>query len=137
MKVRKWVYSLAALALVGLVTLLAISALQLGSGDAPDFELALFDPQAGIISDSTLKLSDFQSRPVVLNFWAAWCPPCRAETPHLVETYEEYKDRGVQFIAWTSGPEEKGLRARPVSCETSTYPIPPGPTSRAIYSQAT
>ena len=34
----------------------------------------------------------------MVDFWASWCPSCRQEAPHLVELYEEYRGRGVEFI---------------------------------------
>lgn len=43
-------------------------------------------------------LSDFNGKPVVLNFWATWCSPCREEMPFLQETWTEYKDDGIVFI---------------------------------------
>ncbi len=59
--------------------------------EAPDFELALF-------SGKTIKLSDFRGKkPVVLNFWASWCPPCREEAPVLSRISKEFGDR-VEFI---------------------------------------
>jgi len=58
---------------------------------APDFELALF-------SGKTIKLSDFRGKkPVVLNFWASWCPPCREEAPALSKIAKDLGDR-VEFI---------------------------------------
>ena len=46
---------------------------------APDFELTTLD-------GDTVRLADFRGTPVVLNFWASWCNPCRAEFPLLRET---------------------------------------------------
>ncbi|SHN75586.1 TlpA family protein disulfide reductase [Desulfitobacterium chlororespirans] len=43
------------------------------------------------------RLSDFRGKPVVLNFWASWCPPCREEMPHFNEVYAQYKD-DVTFL---------------------------------------
>ncbi len=58
---------------------------------APDFELELF-------SGKTIKLSDFQDKkPVVLNFWASWCPPCREEAPELAKLGKRYGE-DVEFI---------------------------------------
>lgn len=48
---------------------------------APDFELSTLDGE-------TLQLSELQGRVVVLNFWATWCPPCRAEIPALQGVHE-------------------------------------------------
>ena len=43
-------------------------------------------------------LADFEGSPLVVNFWASWCAPCRVEMPHLVRAFEEYSDEGVVFI---------------------------------------
>ena len=58
---------------------------------APDFTLALFD-------GSELSLSELSGRPVVLNFWASWCPPCRQESPALERTWRAYAGKGVKFV---------------------------------------
>lgn len=44
-----------------------------------------------------VSLSDFQEQPIVLNFWASWCPPCQMEMPYFVSLYEEYR-KDVIFI---------------------------------------
>lgn len=48
---------------------------------APDFELATLD-------GGNIRLSEFRGQPVILNFWATWCPPCRAEMPDMQKLYE-------------------------------------------------
>lgn len=55
---------------------------------APDFEVQGLD-------GATLRLSDFRGRPVWINFFATWCPPCRAETPDLQAAYEDAQRRGT------------------------------------------
>lgn len=48
--------------------------------------------------DKKFSLSDFTGKPVILNFWATWCSPCREEMPFLQKTWSEYKDDGIVFI---------------------------------------
>jgi peroxiredoxin len=58
---------------------------------APDFELHSLD-------GTTVKLSALQGKPVLLNFWATWCTPCRVEMPWLVELDEKYRTQGLQMV---------------------------------------
>jgi len=58
---------------------------------APDF--VLWDLKGNEVS-----LSRLRGHPVVLNFWASWCPPCREEMPDLAAAYEAYKGQGVMFV---------------------------------------
>ena len=57
---------------------------------APDFTVTDAD-------GNEVKLSDFRGKGVVLNFWASWCGPCKAEMPHFQEAFEAYGDE-VQFL---------------------------------------
>lgn len=52
---------------------------------APDF--TVYDANG-----KAVKLSDFKGKPIVLNFWASWCPPCKAELPDFNKAYKEYGD---------------------------------------------
>ena len=48
-------------------------------------------------SGKTMRLSDLKGKPVFINFWATWCPPCVGELPHIEKKYVEYKDR-MHFV---------------------------------------
>ena len=58
---------------------------------APDFTLKTLD--GGEVS-----LSEFRGQPVLINFWASWCGPCRLEMPDLVRAYEAHKDGGFVIL---------------------------------------
>ncbi len=50
------------------------------------------------LTGNDISLSDFQGKVIFLNFWATWCPPCRAEIPGFVKVFEKYKTKGLQII---------------------------------------
>ncbi|NEU31651.1 TlpA family protein disulfide reductase [bacterium LRH843] len=54
----------------------------IAKGQAPDFTLLT-------LQNETVSLSEFKGKPVIINFWATWCPPCRAEMPHMQRLYKE------------------------------------------------
>lgn len=62
------------------------------------------------------KLSDYvgQGKVVLIDFWASWCPPCRKETPKLVELYKQYKGKGFEIVGISLDSKqdawEKGIK---------------------------
>jgi len=57
------------------------------------------------IEGRTVRLSDYRGKVVLINFWATWCPPCRAEMPLLIKLQREYGKDGLQIIGITYPPE--------------------------------
>lgn len=56
------------------------------------------------------KLSDFNGKLVLLEFWASWCGPCRQENPNLVKTYEKYNPKGFEVFAVSLDDSKEGWK---------------------------
>lgn len=99
-----------AVALAGVLALLGLLVWKVVAGDgggaadaldrgesvaAPGFTLERLDA-AG--AGEQLSLSDLEGKPLVVNFWASWCIPCKDEAPVLQETYERYRDQGLVVL---------------------------------------
>ena len=82
---------------------------------APNFE-------AQDLKGSIIRLSDFQGKPVILNFWATWCPPCVTEMPGLARFYLKYHDQDVIFLSFSGDdPGTIGEKVRPFA---NSYELP-------------
>ena len=85
---------------------------------APDFSMTDSD-------GNTVKLSDMKGKPIVLNFWASWCSPCKIEMPDFEKAYKEFGDE-IQFIMLnlTDGMREtKDIGAKYVREQGYTFPV--------------
>jgi peroxiredoxin len=80
---------------IGIFFLLAAGAtvLRAQSENVPAPDFVLKDLQG-----KDVKLADYKGKVLILNFWATWCPPCRAEIPDFVEAYAANKDKGLEIL---------------------------------------
>ncbi len=97
------------------------AAVGLGVGEkAPDFKLQTLDGKEVL-------LSDYRGKKVILNFWATWCPPCKAEMPHMQSFYEEQaEESNVEILAVNLMSQDNGKKAVAdfVKQYGLTFPIP-------------
>jgi len=92
------------------------STAQTGLHDAaPDFSLPA--PEAG-----TLALSSYRGRYVLVNFWATWCPPCRAELPDLAAYYADHADEGFMLIG-VNAQEPAATVSRYLAGQRLDFPV--------------
>lgn len=95
---------------------------------APDFTVYDMEGEA-------VKLSDFRGKPVLVNFWATWCGPCKMEMPSFEALYAEYGDR-VEFmmVNLTDGSQETRTTVRKYLAETGySFPVYLDTTTQAAY----
>lgn len=78
-------------------------------GDAPITTDRFPEFQVTTTNGETLHLSDLRGKYVMIDFWSSWCPPCRAEAPVLVEAYEKWSERGVEFVAISIWDNERAV----------------------------
>ena len=84
---------------------------------APDFELKT-------TTGETVKLSDYRGQAVLVNLWATWCPPCRAEMKSIDKVYNEYKDKGLVVLAVNMTYQDDPSKIAPFVIEQGlTFPI--------------
>ena len=89
--------------LVLCLTPLAIAGLQEEGARAPDFTLKTLDGRP-------VSLSDFRGKPVVLEFWATWCGPCRSQFPKMARIHEKYENN-VHFLMVNTAEDAATVRA--------------------------
>ena len=83
---------------------------------APQFELK-------DVNGRIVRLSDYRGKVILVNFWATWCPPCRAEMPDLVKLQHQYGTEGLQIIGVSYPPQKKSRVVRFAKSLKVNYPI--------------
>lgn len=95
---------------------------------APDFTVEDLD-------GNKYKLSDFRGKPVIVNFWASWCGPCKMEMPDFEELYKEYGDKiNFLMVNMTDGNQEtKDKASKHISDNGYTFPVYYDTETEAAY----
>lgn len=75
------------------------------------------------LTGKTVSLSDYKGKIVLLNFWATWCAPCKAEIPELIKWQNEYQNAGLQIIGITYPPAGRAAVRRFASRMKINYPV--------------
>ena len=115
---------LPALAFIGLLAygLLTSAPTEIDEGSTlPSFELTRLDEE-GVLTDE-----DLEGAPVVINFWASWCIPCKEEAKLLQDTYERYRAEGVVFLGVNIKDSNVDAQAF-IEEYDITYPVVSDPT---------
>jgi len=84
---------------------------------APDFEVV-------DLNGNAFKLSDLKGKPVLLNFWATWCPPCKSELPDFERFFEKYgKQVHIVAVNLTLSEKSKDAVKKFVKQQGLTFPV--------------
>jgi cytochrome c biogenesis protein CcmG/thiol:disulfide interchange protein DsbE len=122
------------LVIVGLLGVIAYalykrSQTQPTSGPAPHFAVTMYDFSPIAMSGQQVQLKDLRGKAVVINFWASYCDPCKAEAPMLERVWNDYRDKGVILLGInTNDPLKNALDY--LTQYGITYPNAPDEGSR-------
>jgi thiol-disulfide isomerase/thioredoxin len=87
---------------------------EVGDAQIDGGELAIGAPAIDFAAQNLegewVQLSELRGQPVMINFWATWCPPCRLEMPDFQEAYDAHRDNGLVILAVNQGESEGTVR---------------------------
>jgi peroxiredoxin len=94
---------------------------------APDFTLQ-------DVEGNTVKAEDYLGKnPILIDFWATWCNPCKQELPHLEKIYQTYKDKGLIFMAISEDSPRSLSKVKPyVKSKNFTGLVPLDPDGQVL-----
>jgi len=98
---------------IGLALLAGLSLHAENAGGAGHQKPPMF-PKITLLSlqgGDPVPITSYRGHPVLINFWATWCPPCRAELPELQHLYEKYGQRGLKVAAVNVDRSSAGVTA--------------------------
>jgi peroxiredoxin len=95
---------------------------------APEFTLTALD-------GSSVALSELEGQVVLVNVWATWCPPCRAEMPAIQAAYEQHREEGFVVLAVNAG-EDSATVAEFMHAYNLTFPALLDPQNRVSAAYA-
>jgi thiol-disulfide isomerase/thioredoxin len=96
-----------------------------------DGKPAPLDLKVRDMNGAEVNLADFKGRPMLINFWATWCPPCLDEIPHFIELVDEYKDEGLVVLGISTDDTADQLRPFAGNMKMN-YPVLVGLDSPAV-----
>ena len=106
----------AAVLLTAILALSVSCSAQTADKQAPDFTVVDLDGQ-------TITSSQYQGKVLFLNFWATWCPPCRAEIPDFVDVTTTHKAKGLEILGISLDTKEKAAVQEFVKQFKINYPV--------------
>lgn len=123
---KKWILILAAIG----VLIIGFGLMRRGAGravlSAEAGKMGARKPAADFqltdLSGNSIRMSALRGKVVLLDFWATWCPPCRAELPHFKELYAAYQGRGVEMIGLSAGEDPRIVKPF-IQANGIPYPI--------------
>ena len=99
---------------------------------ASDKNTAALNVRLENLNGAPIKLSDYRGKYVLVNLWATWCPPCRAELPDLIRFYEEQRANGLEFVAINT-QDERAAAAQYVRDNNMNFTVPFDPKGQVLY----
>ncbi|PJF39971.1 MAG: TlpA family protein disulfide reductase [Chloroflexi bacterium] len=104
--------ALVLLSTTGLPNRAAFSGLGVDENDrsiAPEVDAVAPSFTQATLQGESIQLTDLRGSPVLINFWATWCAPCRIEMPYLQMLYDEYQGDGLRILAVNMGESPEAV----------------------------
>ncbi len=104
---NRWARAVAVAAVIAMVpAYLAVTGAEPDQGEMAPLDFVLQDMDGNVVN-----LADFKGRPLIVNFWATWCGPCKHEIPAFVELVDKYRDRGFTVVGISVDDAPEDLKA--------------------------
>ena len=101
----RWALAIAAAVAIAMWPVWSSSQADHAHGEHADLDFVVPD-----MNGADVRLADFKGRPVILNFWATWCGPCKVEIPALIELTDKYRDRKLAVLGVSVDDTPEDLR---------------------------